>query len=204
MARIKNTPSINTGGLFTLTTPFKVKPNTDYRVIALRNYSEMLSEYVDIYETFYKPKSIGEDIYKEDLSVEATMVTLVSEYGEILHVPDTFIAKFPDNNIADIVHVVASISLGPLPRNMDLSHLKQSIAEVASAVIGKEATVKLHTGPVSKSLTIEESNAIEKSRRAQVSNRDTAYSKVAKLEGVNQSLRNHIKVLEAEIARLKR
>lgn len=203
MARVKNTPNINTGGLFVVSSPFKVKRNTDYRVIALRNYTEMLADYIDIYKDFYEPKGIGEDLYNQDAAIDATMVTLASEHGEILHIPDTYITKFPDNNVADFVHVVASISLGPLPRNTNLSHLKQSLSQVTSSVIGKEPTVRIHTGPVSKSLSIEEGNAVEKSRKALVTNRQTAYMKATKLESTITALQVHIKKLEQEITRLK-
>lgn len=179
---VVRTPPFKASGLWELRSPWRCNGTQIYTCIAIRKFEEILLDQGDIYRDYYYPKGLSYGVYESDKELGASIVTILSEFGEEIDVPDTYITKYPQVNLADYHHVILSASLGPLPTKADLTQVRSKMAEVLEAVVGKKPTIKLHSAPVTTAITSKQAKQAEAVRQAAITDRSTTYVAVSELE----------------------
>lgn len=174
MSRQRITPLMSSKGIFEVSPPFRLRTKRVYEVVAIRELDDLWSEGIDVYETFYKPYNISDSDYKQDVGLKAAIISLLGEEG-VIHVPDTYILSYPESALANYQHVVLSVSLGAINKNLNLDALKNDISELVSKVLGVEPKVNFHAAPVKEALTVKEANNLEKVRQGNVQNTESNY-----------------------------
>lgn len=199
------TPPFKVSGLWELRKPWVCNGTQVYTCIAIRKFDEILLDQGDIYRDYYYPKGLAYGVYEADKELGASIVTILSEFGEEIDVPDTYIVKYPQVNLADYHHVVLSASLGPLPTKSNLTHVRAKMMEVLEAVVGKKPTIKLHSAPVTNAITTKQAQQAEQVRQSAITDRTTTYMAVSELEkkltdtlSSNILLKKYVAQLEAE------
>lgn len=190
------TPPLNAKGLYTVTMPFELAPNTLYTCKAIRSYADLIDAGVDIYTTVYAPLGLVQANYQADLAAGANLITLMSATSATVHVPDTYITAFPDLGIVPYSEVVLALSLTPVPDSLDLTFVKQQVANAASDAIGLTPTVTAFVVPLSGTMTKTQADAAESARQAAITNRTSDYAKLKTLQQQYAALQQQYAVLE--------
>ena len=161
---VRITPTINTVGVFKVERPFFVESKRVYEVVAIREFDDIWLQGGDVYEEYYKPNGLSEEIYERDVKLGATIVTLKSKVGNV-YIPDTFIESFPKLGYLNYKHVILSVDIGAVSDDINLDALIADLKELASKHVGVTAKVKKHTAPTTNALTRDEVKSLEKQRQ---------------------------------------
>lgn len=161
---VRITPTINTVGVFKVEKPFFVESKRVYEVVAIREFDDIWLQGGDVYEEYYKPNGLSEEIYERDVKLGATIVTLKSKVGNV-YIPDTFIESFPKLGYLNYKHVILSVDIGAVSDEINLDALIADLKELASKHVGVTANVKKHTAPTTNALTRDEVKSLEKQRQ---------------------------------------
>lgn len=161
---VRITPTINTVGVFKVERPFFVESKRVYEVVAIREFDDIWLHGGDVYEEYYKPNGLSEEIYERDVKLGATIVTLKSKVGNV-YIPDTFIESFPKLGYLNYKHVILSVDIGAVSDDINLDALITDLKELASKHVGVTAKVKKHTAPTTNALTRDEVKSLEKQRQ---------------------------------------
>lgn len=198
-----NTPTLHTKGIYTLRSPWTSLGDTLYECIAIRSFADFVNRGEDVYQKYYAVKGLTEEQYRADLAAGAHIVTLQSAVSAVIHVPDTFIEKFPDLSGVPYKRIVGSVLLGPLPDTVDLVHLKASLASVASDITGVEAQVEILAAPYAGVVTADQHATLEVARQAAIANRTTDRATVVAQQAIIDAQAANIKALEQVIRDLQ-
>ena len=109
------TPALNAQGIFTVSSPFTLKANTLYTCKAIRSFADLIDMGVDPFATYYQPAGLDQAAYKADLAAGANLITLMADAQPTVHLPDTYIAAYPEMGNVAYNEVVLAFSFGPLP-----------------------------------------------------------------------------------------
>lgn len=188
----KRTPNIFASGRFTLEAPFntKIKNYLDYTCIAVRSFEDYIAEgELDIFARFYVPDAIAEQRYKEDALEKASIVTLRSVEGDVIHVPDTFITKYPSASSAGWSRIVLSVDLGSVPDVVVLDHLLTVLANATRDTVGVLPSVKINRMVTPNSLTQQDVDLWKAATAANITLDMTDYARARSLnEELNKAV----------------
>lgn len=193
----QKTPALYTKGIFTLGTPFTLTPNVVYTCEAIRSFQELINAGVDIFTTYYEPVSLTETQYETDLAAGANLITLMAPGYATVYVPDTYITAYPQVGNVAYSTVVLGVSLGPVPDALDLTFLKEQIADVVSGVIGIAGTVAVVVSPSTDVMTPQQAQNAEDARQAAITNRTSDYAKLQALQAQFNALQTQYNALQA-------
>lgn len=189
------TPPINTSGIFTLYLPFTLAAGVVYRCSAIRTFTELEKRGIDVYKTYYKANGIGEDTYKIDLGLKASIVTLVSGAGEEVYVPNTYIESYPGDSGVRYSRNVMVIDVGLVPESTDLSYMKALLVDLIKHNTGVDSVAEIVTAPYTGSVSHDQHVTWETARRAAIQNYvplveqlTAANAKIALLQEQNEEL----------------
>lgn len=181
MARI--TPPVSTRGLYEVQSPYTISPNIAYTTVAVRKFESIENNGISVFDTYYANVGLAESVYTDDLNIGATIVTLVSDFGEYVHIPDTYISKYPDITAPAYQEVILSVTLGPIKYGQDLTGIKTEISDLVTTNMGVATpTVNEHVIPLRQALSQTEADALETARLAAVSNATTERAKRIRAE----------------------
>lgn len=149
----QRTPAPRARGKYTIREPFRIVESDTYTCIAIRSFRDMLNDQIDPYEDIYLPvglidgQSIGGRVFsylKESLQ-GINIISLESESGKIVHVPDNYILTYPDSALIRYNRMVLSADLGHLPSAIDLTAVKQAVANTITNYLGVKSPVINHS-----------------------------------------------------------
>lgn len=205
---MKLTPPLNTVGRYVLSTPWVANPGVLYTCAAIRSFDDIYKLGIDVYTTYYKPMGVEDGVivlgsafsFQTEKAQLPNIITLLGNDNTVIYVPDTFIAKYPDLSEVKYSHMVLSVSLGALPDYLDLTDLKNNIANAVANVTGVTATVKEHRVPSVNNPTSAQHEALEASRVALITVLDTTQAKLLKSQSDLQLANQKIQALSAALA----
>lgn len=192
----KRTPPILTRGRYVLQQPWVANPGKLYTCQAIRSFKDLYEKNIDPYTQYYEPKGLGEGVFSDDVSANANIVTLISDNNDIIYVPDTYIASYPDMGDYEYSQMILSCSLGALPDYLDLTYLKSQVSQVASDVIGAEPEVLEHRGPSTGAVSASEHETLEAARLSAISQRETTYAQLQRAQTTIANQQQQIETLE--------
>lgn len=181
-------PSIGDKGTFTLKAPWVLDQKTEYTCVALRSFSEISKNGIDVYNTFYKPKGLSEDNYRVDTDYGVVMVALRSSVGNYIYVPSSYILSTPNGNGYLYSRRFISVDLGPIPTTLSTETLKENISELVLGNFGVQPTIKEVQVPILEVVNPNNHEALERGRKGKIKEQGTYLSRY------NEAL----KVIEAQ------
>jgi len=184
-------PPIETQGQFELRSPWAADAAVVYTVKAIRTFPELLQADIDIFAEFYQPMGLEESDYLADQLGDACIVTLISDKKATINVPDTYIAKYPDQDIVPYMRTILAVNLGMVPKDMPLEFVSEQVAAAVSSSFGIVPAISLAQGPSTGVVTTTQHEALERARAAATTNRDTtearliaANTEIARLQAI--------------------
>lgn len=198
----RNTPTMNTSGMFTLVTPFAAASDLVYKVIAIRSFDDIYKLGVDVYSKYYKPMGLIDDgtgtgfNFASEVAQNANIITLMSEDGKIVYVPDTYIASYPKLDTIPYQQVVLSLSLGPLPTTLDVQPLLNEVKDLVSARYGIQNPIaSIHAVTDSIAVTPSQHATITQVRLGNIQTVETPYTEMIKMQAQIIELKQTITAL---------
>ena len=199
----RNTPPLHAKGVYTLKTPWTTVGDALYEAIAIRSFEDFIERGEDAYTRFYASKGLTRELYEADKAAGAHIVTLQSPVSAVIHVPDTYIEKFPDLTNVAYKRVVCTVELGALPDGVDLTHLKASLASVSSDITGVEAVVAEFIAPSAGVVSADQHATQEAARQAAITNRTTDRATVLSQQETIDAQAEKIRQLQQLIQQLQ-
>jgi hypothetical protein len=193
---MRRTPPIAARGIYQLRQPWAIPASKVYTCYAIRTFKDIYELGEDVYTRYYEPYGVTRGDFANDEGETAAIITLISDDFDVVYVPDTYIAAYPDMGIVNYQRVVLSLDFGMLPDFLDLEFIKQEMATVGTKVIGKEPDVNEAVAPTSGAITPQEHQVLEASRLANIEFQDTDYSKYLEQVRLNNDLSERIRTLE--------
>lgn len=167
MAKIPLTVGI--AGKFELKAPWSVPIDKIYTVQAIRRFVDLRRNAIDPFGLAYEPVGGTQQHLQQDEAELASIVTLISQQGDVYYVPDTRITNFPNTGDYVYKHFVLSVSLGALPANYSTAAVEADIRNAVIATTGIATTrVQTHEGPVLGGVTAEQHRIATQEREAAI------------------------------------
>ncbi len=176
------TPPINTTGIYEVISPFVIGTNTIYSCTAIRTFEELSLRGINVFNEYYKPKNIDEATYNKDVALHASIITLESNLGEIVYVPNTYIQSYPGQGGVFYVHKVLVMELGLLPINTDVSYIYPELSGIIQDNVGVTATPVAVDVPYKGYVSNEQAIDMEKVRRAAVADSQSVQAENTRLK----------------------
>lgn len=199
----RKTPPLRAKGQYEVRAPFTVLSNAVYECIALRSFDDFTQRGENVYQRFYQANGLTQQDYENDRAENAHIVTLQSATSALVFVPDTYITKMPDLSGVEYKRVVLSVLLGALPDEVDLTHLKASVASLVSDITGVNGDVSEHAIPHSGVVTADQHVTLEIARQAAINNRTTDRARLLEQQEIIDAQRIRIQELEQLILALQ-
>lgn len=185
-------PAVNTVGVWKVKLPYTVKAGLPYWLIATRMFEDVTKAGVDVYKTYYEPFiKNGDQIpgtsdtfsFDKEVASGARILTLKSEAGDILYIPSTFIADYPDTDIVLYRPMIVSLNLGLFNEDVDFSILAQALQETCLAYAGVgNVQVAVHAAPATEGLNTSQVSSLETARQNAMGSTETNIAKIVRLE----------------------
>lgn len=166
---------LGTVGLFTLKPPFTIT-QVNYQITKLNLISSLVENGIDVFTTFYLPAGLTKDEFNLDSANGHAIVTLESEYGPTINVPDTYISLSPIQPAVPYHHLVLSIDLGDLPDIINLDQLESDVQVMAQQFTGINTKTMLHSLPASKVYSYTDYESSEAIRQAAIADYISFYT----------------------------
>jgi hypothetical protein len=195
MAKKRLTPPLEIRGIFTFNAPFEQQPTKVFEVIALRQFGDIVADGEDVFKDFYEPMGLPASAYKEDEKLGAVLVTLADPHGDILYIPDTYIATYPNQTNFEYHHVIMSVSLGALPTTVDLTFAVDEVKGVVDKVLGINSKVVVASGPKQGVITQEQHESMTQARLAAIQLTESVHARNVRLEKKVMDQQNTITAL---------
>lgn len=183
--------------------PFFVIPGQLYKLGAIRSFTDIENNGVNVFETYYGPVGLTKDMVERDRRADVMILSLQSDTLGPLYIPSSFVTAYPQLDSIAYHHVVLSASCGALPITTSLDFLVTQVAKVISDTIGVEPTINLGVVPLLSVVSPEEHETNEVKREAAVSNRTTDYARLLEEQRKNTLLSQRLAVAETIIKNLK-
>lgn len=198
MARV--TPYYGASGIWELKEPWRTKLGKEYTCTAIRSFVELEIRGMDIYTQVYAPKGLEESIFERDSEEYATLVSIIADDGEIIHVPDTYIIKYPDISVDNYRRFILSCELGTLPGDSQLTHITASVRDVISKYVGRTPNVTIHIADmVPSGLSPSERTREESNRKRAIESNNTLSGQLQQLNKRYGELRTYASNLERRV-----
>lgn len=202
----KMTPLMYARGTYELKSPWSVPAKKIYTCIAIRSFEDIYKQNEDVYTAYYKPYIIdGSDVNGTTFSfaTEAknlpNIVTLRSEDNELIYVPDTYISSYPKTDLVPYSNVVVALGFGPLPDELDLSGINQTLIDNVKKYFGVTSTASIMRLPLSTNPTSEEHTQNETLRLGAITSATSLEEQLEIALGTIDKQKEYIATLEASL-----
>lgn len=176
-------PAVGDRGTFIVKAPWVIDQKGEYVCHAVRSFSEIAKNNVNVYDTIYKPKGVSEQSYKTDADAGVVIVVLRSAIGTFLYIPSSYLIGLPNGGGYAYSRRLLSIDLGALPLNLSTEALREDLITFINARFGVNPTLREVELPISEVVAPENHEALERGRKGRISepgNTDTRYNDLLK------------------------
>lgn len=195
MGRILLTPTVNREGVYVANPPFVIDTTTIFRCEAIRTFPELIRRNIDVYAEYYAPVGLDKKIYIEDAELGAAIVTLKSADGQLVYLPNSYIAAIPGQTGLNYQRNVIVADLGPVPSYVDVTQIESDIKTLIGRYVGVASevstTVLRHEGE----FTDEEHIRMENLRKKNIRDHVPPSVTIAELQAQNAKLSELNKLL---------
>lgn len=192
-------PSVGTSGLFELKAPFEtlMLANNQYTCKSVRTLSEMIANNEDPLALIYRPVELTEDEFKADLALDMRILSLQAGIGHWVHVPVSYVTRYPDTNGVPYRSVGIAIQLPPIEASRDLGALVEELNLVIRGYIGTDAKVRVADTSYTALVPDDKHQVIQTTRKANaVLQGSTTWHRLRTLQAVHDATVARLQALE--------
>lgn len=183
-------PPPNAEGLYSCLVPFELAAGVIYKCEAIRTFPELERRGTPVYETYYKPRNLSVQEYKDDADVGASIVVLKASDGEVRYIPNTFITSIPGSSGMAYKRGVMVIDLAFLPDYIDANIIKADTVDLFKRNLGIEVLPFITTMRYEGTVTEEMHQEMEVKRKALIRQYTPLSEQLAESEQRNVELKD--------------
>jgi len=190
-------PPINSKGRYTVAPPFDTvfRSDIEYKVIAIRSITELLSEDIDVYSLIYQPVGLTEDDMNEDLTNNVPIITFQSESGTLLYIPASYITSIPLIAGKIFTQKIIAINLGLVPEDLNLDAVVEDVTDYVQSLLGIQPSTEVIDTSQRMLYSYEEYDKYEQKRLSGITNKETFRSKWIKCTQLLEQYKLKVKLL---------
>jgi len=145
-------PSIGVRGLFKIGTPFSsyINVQQEFKVVSIDTIPKIVNAGQDPIKTIYEPVGLSKDDFNTDLDNNVKIITLSTDSGEYIYIPDKYILSQPIVNGINYREKTIMVNLGYLPVNHNIDTLTSIVEDDIYDVLG----IKTNAAIIDTSTTI--------------------------------------------------
>lgn len=201
-------PAVYASGSFTANPPFDtvVKQETFYTVEAVRTIPEMQAMKLDLFKLVFQPVGVDANDYQTVLQRAidegAVVVTLTSRNSPPVYVISSYFKSFPlvDGVVYERFCIIADLGAVPPALKDRVNAAVDHINNYVKNSLGiANAKTTIGTIPTRGYVSLEQSQAWEKTRQAAITEEPSDLLRLEKMTVENAELKAYIAYLEGEI-----
>lgn len=165
-------PRVGLKGRFTFSGPFEEYNNLDMEVIADKSFGYYVTRGRDLLEEIYFANGLTEETFNNHRTIGVRAVTFRHHGTLIVDIPSIYITSIPDDELGfEWFQIIAS--LGVLPKDIDLTRVKEDVKDILLQNMGINTEVLISTSSITDNFTIEDLEVQEQVRKNAVKNTST-------------------------------
>lgn len=176
-----------------------IKEKIIYECLCVQSLRGIDASGEDAFTLYYKPYGLTKEVYDLDLSHDINILTFQSYDGQSLQVPSSYVSGLPDPSGVVYQMRALSIPLSALPAGVDLTVLKEDIADLVRARVGVGCTIQELTYGPDISLDDEQHQAVALYRQTQMTSKSSNTARIAQLSTLVDEQAAKIAMLEGYI-----
>lgn len=192
-------PFVGDRGTFILKAPWVIDQKGEYTCHASRSFHELSKNNVNVYETFYKPKGISEQSYKQDADSGVVIIALRSAIGTFIYVPSSYIIGLPNGGGYAYSRRLITLDLGALPLGLSTDALRSDLSTYVNAKFGVNPSIREVELPISEVVDPDSHKALEDGRKGRITepgNLESRYKVLLeKYDGVVKENNSYVSML---------
>ena len=194
-------PIVGSSGFYDLAAPFDslVVNSIQYTCKAVRRISDYVASNEDVKALVYTTYGLPDDVYEEDLTEDAYIVSLQSATGHWLYVPYRYIVSYPSPNGVQYRSVMLGVSLPAIPVEQPLDPLIADIKALVENRLGATVAIKRVVTSKTVLVPLETHTAKQIERTAARLGDSSMIARVERLMVENTTLRAKVTALEEYI-----
>lgn len=199
-----NNPIVGAKGLWELNEPYNtlLPVNMALSCTAISNYGQLYAMGIDVYETYYKPHSISQEVFKQHQDEEGRIVFLSTDAGVRYSFPLHYLHSYPIGQGVNYASIGIGIRLGALPLNTNLALMVEQLREVCNLNTG--VAIQIETMALSDTMVVsnEEHARLEKARAAKKREQTPSLEKITNLTEQTRRLQTELRIAEEKVIQL--
>lgn len=184
-------PRVGLKGQYTFSGPFETYTGYDMEVIADKSFDYYATRGRDILSEIYEANEISEETYNQHRTVGVRIITLRYHGKLVVDIPSIYIIGIPDEDV-NFKWFQFVVSLGILPKDIDLTRVKETVEEVLLEEMGITTEVLLSSSELLDKVTIEDLEINELARKNAIQNASTYLKDKMLLEQQVEDLRGQV------------
>lgn len=194
-------PSLGAAGKYTVASPYTIEDKS-YVCRGVNYITALTDKGIDVFTDYYDSVWVSVEQYNQDVRDGQAIITLVSEDGDELNIPNSFLTERPTQLEVPYSRFGILVELGELPDTTALSYLRSEFEDLALSITGNESHANLAVLPMQGFVTNEDHKVRVATRETNKNFSNSPRLRVVALEEENQSLRQKIEALEEYIKNL--
>lgn len=183
-------PQPNAEGLYSCLVPFELAAGVIYKCEAIRTFPELERKGTPVYETYYKPRELSVQDYKDDADVGAAIVVLKASDGEVRYIPNTFITSIPGSAGVGYSRDVMVIDMALVPDYVNVNAIRDDVIDLFKRHLGIEVLPFVTSMRYEGTVTEEMHQEMEVKRKALIRQYTPLSEQLAQSEQRNTELQD--------------
>jgi hypothetical protein len=191
-------PEVGTVGVIKVSVPYQshVSDRVMWECTKVQSLEGLLAEGYAPFEDYYEPYGIDGDVYKEDVALNAKIVTFRSSDGHIVSLPNRFIETLPNPDGVIYQSIAIGVLLSIVPEGFETTTLEKEIAQLCMKRYGIAATTQMVITGADVLLTHDQHKAIVGARKVDAAETKTYLLQLEELKVRYDELRLYADRLE--------
>lgn len=160
-------PEVGTAGVIQVSEPYQsyVSNRVMWECTKVQSLEGLLAEGYAPFEEHYEPYGIAGDIYKEDVALNAKIVTFRSSDGHVVSLPNRFIETLPNPDGVIYQSVAIGVLMSIVPEGFETTALEEEIVQLCMKRYGIAASTQMVITGADVLLTHDQHKAIVAARK---------------------------------------
>lgn len=195
-------PALDSIGTYQFKKPLSdfISSQTVFRCKSIRKISELISNGVDVYGTYYEKYNIDKLVYEQNKLDDISIIGLYNDTTKWSYVPTSYIDAYPDSSGVPYRRMAYAIDVGPMEESFDLTVLNSQLFELIKTNLGIEPSIRTVSLSRPAMVRFDDHEAIKKMRLGRVKVERSLYYELSESKQQLEEARKKISVLEKFIS----
>lgn len=184
-------PRVGLDGIFTFTGPFVIYNKYKLEVVSDRSFDYFDHNNFNVFEKIYDTNSLSIEDYNIHRTSGVRIITFRYQGIKLIDIPSIYITGLAEEDIGYRWFHLA-VSLGVLPKDIDLTRVKEAVEETLLEEMGVTADIKFATSEMLGTVDVDVLDSAELVRQNAIQNASTNLKDKMYLQQQVENLRGQV------------